>query len=260
MALIDEQGRLFGRFNVVDAILVIALAGILPGAYLAAVMFREAPATLTTIKPTTLSQGTNALVELSGERFRPYMRVSFGVVQATNFQYYSPTQAFVPLHPALEPGRYDIVLYDHAREVARIPNGLTVTGPPRPAQVRLQVSGAFTGLTPELAAQIVVGISVDAPENSALFITQVGASRPAISRVRITDSLTTSTPMPGLVEVPATTVMTCPTQITPDGTIRCATGGVIIAPDVHLTVNGPAGRQLFRVERIDAVLPPEASR
>jgi hypothetical protein len=35
---------------------------------------------------------------------------------------------------------------------------------------------------------------------------------------------------------------------------------VIIAPDVHLTVNGPAGRQLFRVERIDAVLPPEASR
>jgi len=257
MALIDPHGRVFGRFNLLDALLVALLIAVLPIAYAARVLFRDPPAMLAAISPRAVSQGSNAMVELTGNHFRPYMRVSFGVVQAASFHYYGPTQAFAPLPPELEPGTYDVVLFDYAREVARVPQALVVTGPPRPAYIRLQVSGAFTAMTPELAKKIVVGIPVDAPQGTVLVVTQVGEPRPAIARVRVSDELTASTPVPGLVDVPATVVLSCPTIVVPDGTIRCATGGVVVAPDVHLTVQGPAGRQLFRVERIEAVLPSE---
>ena len=82
MALIDTQGRVFGRFNLIDLLLVAVLIGLLPAAYAARVLFRDPPATLRSISPAALSQGDDKLIELSGTNFRPFMRVSVGPAQA----------------------------------------------------------------------------------------------------------------------------------------------------------------------------------
>lgn len=260
MAVIDSQGKLFGRFNLVDTLLVLLLLVALPLAYAARVLFRDPPATLSQISPGALNQGVEGLIELTGANFRPYMRVSFGTAQATSFQFYGPTQAFVPVPPVLERGTYDVVLFDHAREVARLPQALTITGPPRPERVRVQVTGAFTSLTAETASKMVVGMPLNTADGSYLVIVSVGAPQPAIARVRVADTLVASSPVPGLLDVPSTVVVVCPTMVAADGSIRCGVGGVPLLPDVHLTVQGPAGRQLFRVDKVDAVLAPEGMK
>ena len=260
MALIDNQGRVFGRFNLIDLLLVALLLALLPGAYAARVLFREPPATLRSISPPAVSQGDDRLLELTGTNFRPFMRVSVGPAQAPRFDFYGATQAFVPVPPGLEAGVYDVVLFDHAREVSRLAGALTITGPARPTYIRLQLSGAFAGLAPEAAGKMVVGSPLDSAENSMIVITKLGAPQPAIARVRISEQSTASVPVANRVDVPATVVMSCPTIVAPDGTMRCGTGGVILAPDVHITVQGPAGRQLFRIDRIESVLPPEPAK
>jgi len=260
MAMIDSQGKLFGRFNLVDALLLLLLVVALPLAYAARVLFRDPPATLSQISPGAVNQGIDGLIELTGQHFRPYMRVSFGTAQAASFQFYGPTQAFVPVPAALERGVYDVVLYDHAREVARLPQALTVIGPPRPALVRVQVSGAFTGLTPDVAPKMVVGMPLNSAEGSLLVVVSVGAPQPAIARVRVADTLVSSSPVPGLLDVPATVVVVCPTMVAADGSLRCGVGGVQLVPDVHIAIHGPAGRQLFRIDKVDAVLAPEGMK
>lgn len=255
MPVIDSHGKVFGRFNLVDALLVALLVVAVPAAYAARVLFREPQPQLTAIAPQAVEQGADRLIELTGDSFRPYLRVSFGATQAASFQYYGATQAFVPV-PALEPGTYDVVLYDHAHEVARLPRGLTVTGPVRPPQVQLRLRGAYIGLTSEQAPSLIPGRLMNATEGVIGAIETREAPRPSIARVRVSESLTVPVAMDGLLEVPATIILTCPTSIGPGGVLRCATAGVTIAPDMHLTFQGPFGRLLFRIDTVDAAGSP----
>lgn len=250
MPVIDSQGKVFGRFNLVDALLVALLLVAVPAGYAARLLFRDPPARLTAISPTAVEQGTDRLIELTGTNFRPYMRVSFGNAQAASFQFYGATQAFAPM-PALEPGAYDVVLYDHAREVARLPKAFSVTGPVRPPQVTLRIRGAYVGLTPEQAPQLIPGRPLNASEGVIGSIETRGEPRPSIARVQVSGATTVSVPMAGLVEVPATILLTCPTSVGPGGVLRCATAGVTLAPDMHIAFQGPSGRLLFRLDAID---------
>lgn len=251
MPVIDSHGKVFGRFNLVDALLVALLAAAVPAAYASRVLFRESRPQLTAISPTAVEQGADRLIELTGAGFRPYMRVSFGTTQAASFQYYGATQAFVPV-PALEPGTYDVVLYDHAREVARLPQLLGVTGPMRPPQVQLRLRGAYIGLTSEQALLLIPGRPMNASEGVIGAIETREAPRPSIARVRVSEALTVPVAMDGLLEVPATIVLTCPTSIGPGGVMRCATAGVTLARDMHISFQGPFGLLLFRIDDIDA--------
>lgn len=251
MPVIDVQGKVFGRFNLVDAVLVLLLIVALPAAYAARMLFREPPSTLAVISPKAVDQGVDRLIELTGENFRPYMRVSFGTTQAASFQFYGTTQAFVPM-PALEPGTYDVVLYDHAREVARLSQALTVTGPVRPSRVRLRVTGAYVGLNAAQAAQLAAGRPLNATEGVIGEIETLREPRPSMARVHVSEALTVSVPMDNLLEVPATIILTCPTSVGPGGVLRCATAGTTLARDMHISFQGPAGLLLFRIDEIDA--------
>ena len=197
-----------------------------------------------------MNQGSDRLLELTGEHFRPYMRVSFGTLQAPSFQFYGTTQAFVPM-PALEPGTWDVVLYDHEREVARLPQALTIVGPVRPPRITLRIRGAYIGLTEEQAALLIAGRPMNATEGVIGSIESREAPRPSVARVRVSDALTMPVAMEGLQEVPATIIVTCPTSVGPGGVLRCSTSGATFAPDMHLTFEGPSGRLLFRIDAID---------
>ena len=57
MALVDEQGRLFGRVNLLDAILAVCILGLVPLAYGAYVLFRTPEPRLTAVDPPRSSSG-----------------------------------------------------------------------------------------------------------------------------------------------------------------------------------------------------------
>lgn len=250
MALIDDRGRVFGRFNLVDALLVAAIVLALPAGYAAHVLLRAPDPVLTAVLPGAIEQGSTRLIEINGEHLRPYMRVSFGDVQGASFQFYGPTQAFVPA-PALEPGAYDVVLYDYMREVSRLPKALTVTGPARPATVRLKVRGAWAGLTKEAVASLKLGVSLNSYDGVIVAALTMDPPQPAVARVRVSDAATVSVPMEGLFDVPGTLMVRCPTTVTAGGAIECATAGTRFAPDMHLPIQGPLGRLMFRIEAVE---------
>lgn len=249
MSVIDDQGRVFGRFNLVDALLAVLLVLALPAAYLAHVLFRDPPASIARVLPPAVEQGSARLIEIQGERLRPYMRISFGDQQAASFLFYGPTQAFVPA-PSLEPGSYDVVLYDYMREVGRMPKAFTVTGPMRPPTIRLRVRGAYIGLTPDIAAGLKPGRPMNATEGVTLETETQDEPRPSVARVRVSDALTVPVPMTGQLELPATIIVTCPTHVGAGGVLQCSTAGTAFAPDMHLSFQGPSGLLLFRIDQV----------
>lgn len=253
MALIDQHGRVFGRLNLVDALLVLLVVVAMPLAYAAHLLFRDPPARLIRVWPDSVEQGATRLIEIQGEHLRPYMRISFGDQQAASFQFYGAGQAFVPAPSTLEPGAYDVVLYDYMREVARLPKAFSISGPMRPPTIQLRVRGAFIGQTDQSIAKLSLGEPWNATEGVTVTLETKEPARPSVARVRVSDT-TVSVPMAGQLELPATVVVTCPTHVGPGGVLRCATSGTTFAPDMHLSIQGPAGLLLFRIDEIGGVV------
>lgn len=255
MPVIDSQGRVFGRLNIVDAMLVLVVILAMPAAYAAHRLFRDPPPAITRVWPPAVEQGSSRLIEIQGSNFRPYMRVSFGDQQAASFQFYGAEQAFVPAPSQLEPGAYDVILYDYMREVARLPKGFTVSGPMRPPSIKLRIRGAFIGQTDQTISKLTVGEPWNATEGVVGYIEVKDAPRPSVARVHVSAATTVSVPMPGQLEVPATMIVTCPTSVGPGGVLRCATAGTTFAPDMHLSFQGPTGLLLFRIDEIGGLVP-----
>jgi len=127
MPLLDEDGRLFGRFNAFDMLVVAALAALLPLGYAAWVLFRTPLPVITHISPAVVRpHQAGQHVQIDGEHLRPYLRADVGNVPA-EYLFATPDRAFVEL-PPLEPGKYDLVFIE-SRVIARVPNAITVADP-----------------------------------------------------------------------------------------------------------------------------------
>jgi hypothetical protein len=262
MSIVDERGRVAGRINLIDAIAAFALVVLVPVAYGAYLLFRTPPATLRAIQPAKIYQGPSARITIDGENLRPFMRVSFNTVQGRTFLIGSTKSAQVDL-PDLEPGVYDVVLFDYMREMSRLPKALTVLPLAPTATVEMQVSGSFKQITSNLANQLHVGSKFPpAGEYTAAEITAVAPLRPALLRLHSGDA-TFAVPLPGELELPATLRLKCFTQANPDGSIHCAISGpqaaASVVPDSYLTLAGPMGWVSFQVDEVHlATEPPMA--
>jgi len=133
MTLVDDRGRLFGKLNVVDALIAFLVFGLVPLLFAAYLLFRPMPAGLTSIEPAQIQAGSSVDLTIRGNHLRPFMRVSFDAHQAGGFLFADPSRAVVPVS-AMPPGVYDVILYDHAQERARLPKALEVLANPRAAQ------------------------------------------------------------------------------------------------------------------------------
>ena len=80
MALVNEQGRLLGRFNLVDVVVGVFILGLLPLIYGSVVLFRPPPPEVLAVEPASLAAAPGQRVKIRGRNLRPYMRVSFGNV------------------------------------------------------------------------------------------------------------------------------------------------------------------------------------
>jgi hypothetical protein len=127
VALIDGQGRLFGRMNIIDAAVVLAVGFLLPLMYGAYLLFRPDTPSLVAIEPPQVRQGATR-VAVRGEHLRSSLRLMVGAYGA-RFLLANPENGVLEI-PVLPPGSYDVVLLDESQEIGRLPGGLIVIGPP----------------------------------------------------------------------------------------------------------------------------------
>jgi len=251
MSIVDERGRVAGRINLIDAIAAVAIVVLVPVAYAAYLLFRTPPAILRAVQPPKVYQGPNGRITIEGENLRPFMRVSFNTTQGRTFLIGSTKSAQIDL-PDLDPGTYDVVLFDYMREVARLPKALTVLPLSPTPTVVMQVSGSFKQINDNLANQLKVGTKFP-PGGALAEITAVAPRRAAQLRLRA-GTQTFRLPLPGDLELPATLRLNCFTQANPDGSIHCAMAGpqfsANVAPDSYLTLAGPTGWVSFQIDEV----------
>ena len=247
MAIVDSQGRLFGRLNLLDAVVLVLLLGLLPLGLVAYSLFRERPPRLVSVAPARVPHAAELRLTVTGENLRPYMRVSAGNHQALDYIFKSTTEAEVPFIN-LPPGEYDIILYDHAQERARVPKGLIV-GPGSLPATELIAVGAFGNLDAAKASNIKPGLSLSglgevmrtgppAPDRTAVF---AGAARAAV-------------PVPDALQVPAVVRLRCGVRAL-QGRPDCLVRDAALAPTVLLLLPTPFGDTQFLIDQVRSVDP-----
>lgn len=254
MTVLDERGRIAGRFNVVDVCAAIVVLLLVPVAIAAFLLFRTPPPTLATITPKTLFEGPNQRLEIDGTNLRPFMRVSFDTVPANSFLLGSTKYALVDL-PALRPGVYDVVLYDYAREVARLPKALTIAAPA--PDVTLELVGRFEDVTDAAAAALKPGDHLPSAGQPIATIVSVGSRVPGALRLRVGDE--TIAVSSNRRDLEATLLVSCVTRRGVDGAVRCAVPmpdqPVVVAPDTVLTFATLSGPLVFQIGQARAPKP-----
>jgi hypothetical protein len=256
MSIVDDRGRVGGRFNLIDGLVAAVILVLIPVAYGAYLLFRTPPARLTSIEPTKLYQGKNLRLVVNGVNLRPFMRVAFNTIQGRSFLIGSPTYAQVDM-PDLPPGEYDVQLFDYMQEVSSLPKALTVLPLAPVPTVILEVDGSFTGLPADVAGLIVKGLKFAETQGSTgAEVLSVGPPRPARLRLLAGEN-PLELPLAGQNELPARLRLPCYVASNPDGTLRCMVSGPqqasVVAPDSVLTFAGPRGWVSYQV---NWVYPP----
>ena len=254
MTVLDERGRIAGRFNVIDVAAAIVVLLLVPLAIAAFLLFRTPPPALASITPKTLFEGAGQRIEIDGANLRPFMRVSFDTVPANAFLLGSTKYGLVDV-PALRPGVYDVVLYDYAREVARLPKALTIAAPA--PDVELEVAGRFEGLAEGAASAPKAGDRLPSAAQPLATILSVGSHVPGALRLRVGDQTIAVTS--NRQDLEATLLVKCATRRADDGTARCVVPlpdqPIVVAPDALLTFATPAGPLVFQIASARAPQP-----
>jgi hypothetical protein len=250
MAIVDDRGRLFGRLNLLDAVLLVLLVGLVPLGYAAYALFREHPARITGISPSRTEQAPHLRVAITGENFRPYMRVSADNYQALDFVFKSTTEVEAPFAD-LPPGEYDIVLYDQAQERFRVPNALVVVPSALPPTEIVAV-GAFGNLDPAGAAKITAGLEL--PDVGRVLA--VGKPLPDLTQV-FSSSALVGVPIPNAQRLPATVLFRCYVRAQ-QGRPHCVVNDAPVAAPNLMMLPTPLGKTPFQVELVRSSHPLES--
>jgi hypothetical protein len=248
MPIVDSRGKLFGRWNLLDAALVILFLVLLPVVYGAYVLFRTPPPRLTAVEPGSLVAGNDLRVLVKGENLRPYMRVSFGNVQGNSFIFRNTSEALVDLNP-MPPGEYDVILFDNAQERSRLAKAFTLVPPPLPAS-EVMLVGTFGNLTAERAAGLKKGMSIAGIGD----VVTVAAPLPETTRVFAGPVL--EIPIAQAVRVPVVLRVACAVKA-PQGVPQCTVGDAPLQPTSMLLMKTPIGPLPFQIDQIRGLQPVE---
>lgn len=251
MTLIDRNGRVFGRFNLIDAAVLAFVVLLLPIGYATFLLFRPARPVIETV---TQVEATNeerrvsgagvviAKLKVTGSGFNPMLRASIGSRAAIGFVFENPNSADV-IVGMVPPGRHDLVLYDGVQEVARARDAVAIQATSGPS-VRLY--GWITGLDQAAADTLKPGFASEPNAPSAFQVLAIGPMRQASARVAV-GTRVADLPIPDRVERPAELLVRCDWP----GSATCTIGGQSLQQRPPIGVNLPG----IRFE-IDEVAPP----
>lgn len=241
MSLIDNRGRLFGKVNLIDAIVGAVTLMLIPLAYGAFLLFRTPIPKITSIQPAQVIEHQTVTLHVTGDDLRPFLGARLGSVESAGFLVQSPTVAEIKL-PDLPVGTYDVTLYDQGQELLRKPAAVTVVAaaPPSalpPMRLELQAVGAFVGLSKDDAALIGPTSKFAAshgqtatPTPPIAEVLAVRAPEPATYRLKITANLFATALMPDL-RVPAIIRLYCAVVNS-----ECKIGDTVAANNTTITL------------------------
>jgi hypothetical protein len=252
MAIVDERGRIGGRVNLIDAVAAFLILVLIPVAFGAYLLFRTPAAVLTGINPPRLYQGSNLRIEVQGENLRPFMRVRFDTLQGRSFMIGGTRGAMVDL-PELDPGVYDVVLYDYMQEVSRLPKALTILPLAPVPTVTVEVTGAFKGLAEGRLKLFKAGAKYMTRGDLVAESLSLGAPMPSSLTLNAGPSFI-RVPMTGQVDLPAVLKVRCSVVANADGTLKCLAAGPVqqsdVLPGSTLSLAAPDGWATFQIEKV----------
>jgi hypothetical protein len=236
---------------VIDAAAAVLVLVLVPLAIAAYLLFRAPAPALTSVAPATLIEGPGQRIEVNGANLRPFMRVTFDSTPASAYFLGSPKYALVDV-PPLKPGVYDVVLFDYAREVARLPHALTIA--PVATDAELEIDGAFKAPPDAVAAAIKPGTSFSDSGRAIATVVAVGGPAPSAIQFRVgNDSV--AVPLAG-TDIAATVQVKCLTARSADGLAQCVVpigaDRIVVAPDALVTFQTAQGPVLFQIARARA--------
>lgn len=261
MSVIDEQGRLFGRVNLIDAAVGLFVLGLLPMAYGTARLFQPARPRIDSVTRVDISNEERRIVaggsllaaklKIKGTGFNPMLRASIGGSPALAFVFENPNSADVLVGP-MPPGAHDLVLMDGVQEAARA-NGAVVID--NPSTRTLHAEGWLTNLTTEMADGFKVGTTFATHE-----VVAIGPPQPARSRIRM-GAMEADVPIAGRVERATVLALHCDPQGADfrTGQEPCTVGGQPVAgtPPVTVVLPGNIG---FSIAELFPPTPPSRGR
>lgn len=261
MTIVDNQGRLFGRINLVDGAVAAFVLMLIPLAYGTALLFRPATPRIDFVSPSIVtkeerrvSAGSRLMAKfkVKGTGFTPLLRARIGDAEALGFVFENPNSADVLVGP-VPPGPHDLALFDGVQEVARAAGVITVQ--PAPTSF-VRAVGWLTRLDADLVKSLQVGLAF--PSSAPAFeIVALGPVRPARSHVRLAGSQT-ELPLAGLEEREAVLVLRCdPAEDNP-----CTLGErpENAHPPVVLSLPGPSRYWSFALQELLPPGPPRRAR
>ena len=273
MSVFDVWGRLFGRWNLIDAVALIAVVLLLVLGYGAYLLFRLPAPSVSSITPGQVFAQQAGTLHVTGEQLRPFLTVRLGSFTAP-LLVASSTAAEVSVK-GLEPGTYDFVLLEEVRELLRVPDALTVLPSTSSATgLEMQAVGAFVFLTEPEAERISKGHSLDEGFNPESAPTQSGTGVPLpigtvlavlppeinMHRLRVGDGTVVTIPVPGKLQVPAIVRFRCRIRVD-----RCQVGDIDVVRDalVPLALSVPEDQKFTHPVtqlrfRIDEIRPATA--
>ena len=247
MPIVDTQGRLFGRLNLLDAVLLVLVIGLIPLGYGAYALFRDHPPRLDSIDPSRSQPASHLQVTIKGANLRPYMRVSAGTHQAQDFQFRSVNEVMAPFSN-LPPGEYDIILYDQAQERARLPKALVIEASELPPTEIVAV-GAFGNLDAAAASKITAGLQLPGVGE----VIAVGKPVPDLTKVFSATDLI-GVPIPNALRLPAVVKFRCFVR-TQQGRPHCTVDDATVAPTALVTLTTPVGKTPYQIEQLRSPHP-----
>jgi hypothetical protein len=250
MPLIDNDGRLLGRVNLIDAAAVLIVLILVPVAYTAFALFRTPAPQIGSIDPTPVVAAQEMRVKLRGLGLRPLLQAYIGEAPAKAYLYENDQSVDV-LFGGIAPGKYDLVLFDGVQEVLRAGSAIVVVAPVAPPLTVVRVAGVIVGLDEKRAVSLAAGQRVETDGRVVMEILQVGGPRPDFRFVTTGDA-SVAVPLTNLLQVPALVRLRCAVAAN-----TCSVGDVPLESRKIVPIPHPDGTlQLL----VDVVVADEPAR
>jgi hypothetical protein len=262
MSMIDERGRVFGRFNLVDAAIVAFVIVLVPLAYGTYLLFKPARPRIDSVEPSGItvaerrvSNGSSltAKFKIRGTGLTPLLRARIGSQDALGLVYESPNSADV-LVGAVPPGKHDLILLDGVQEVARANGAIDIqaaSGTP------LRVAGWLVEMDKAAAAAVTPGAQLPADAAARFEVATTGREREGRARLAFGGAVVEGAAN-GLLDREVVLVVRCDS---PPLYEVCSVGGQMITgdPPLRLTLPGPYRFELLEVLPTTAPTPATAT-
>lgn len=259
--IVDRDGRIFGRVNLVDALVALFLIGLVPVAYASLLLFRPARPHIRSIERSEVNKEERRIangrvirlkLKVRGDHLTPTLRAYSDSIAAIGFTFESPASADVIIGDDVPMGTHDLILYDGAQEVARARGAIAILPTPGAA---MRVIGHVIQLDESAAKSLQARQRFEVDGRPAAEFLKLGESEP--DRHRITAGVgRIEAPVAGSWRRPVVMKIYC--EPDPDASV-CRIATTTLGDPALSVLEVPGATQPLRV-LVDDIVPDASPR